>query len=78
VTPDPLASETSGAELVAVEGASSGDLERALGGVVRLSELQEIRQAKVEALRDRGMDPYPSRTHRGSPVREAKERFSVM
>ena len=78
MTPDPLASETSGAELVAVEGASSGDLERALGGVVRLSELQEIRQAKVEALRDRGMDPYPSRTHRGSPVREAKERFSVI
>jgi lysyl-tRNA synthetase class 2 len=78
VTADPTANETSGAELVAVEGASSGDLERALASVARLSELQEIRQSKVEALRDRGMDPYPARTRRGSTVREAKERFSAI
>ncbi|MDF2759942.1 MAG: lysyl-tRNA synthetase, partial [Thermomicrobiales bacterium] len=78
MTADPTANETSGAELVAVEGASSGDLERALASVARLSELQEIRQAKVEALRDRGVDPYPARTRRGSTVREAKERFSAI
>jgi lysyl-tRNA synthetase class 2 len=78
VTSDPVANETSGAKLVVVEGPSSGGLERALGGVPRLSELQEIRQAKVETLRDRGMDPYPSRTHRSSTVREAKDRFSAI
>jgi lysyl-tRNA synthetase, class II len=78
VTPDPVANETSGAELVAVEGAPSGDLERALADPMRLSELQEIRQAKVEALRDRGVDPYPPRAHRGSTASEAKERFSAI
>jgi lysyl-tRNA synthetase, class II len=78
VTLDPIANETSEAKLVAVEGASSGDLERALGDPIRLSELQEIRQAKVETFRDRGMDPYPPRTRRSSTVREAKERFSAV
>ena len=43
-----------------------------------LSELQEVRQAKVEAFRDRGIDPYPPRSHRGSTAREAKDRFSAI
>jgi lysyl-tRNA synthetase class 2 len=75
VTADPAANETSEAKLVAVENTSAGDLERVLGGAMRLSELQEVRQAKVEAFRDRGIDPYPPRSHRGSTVRQAKERF---
>jgi lysyl-tRNA synthetase, class II len=75
VTAEPTANETTETKLVAVEETSAGDLERVLGGAMRLSELQEVRQAKVEAFRDRGIDPYPPRTHRGSTVREAKERF---
>jgi hypothetical protein len=47
VTVEPVENETSQAELVPVEGVSAGDLERALGGVMRLSELQEVRQEKV-------------------------------
>jgi lysyl-tRNA synthetase class 2 len=76
VTADPGASEMSETKLVALEEASAGELERALGGAMRLSELQEVRQAKVEAFRDRGIDPYPPRAHRNSTVREAKDRFS--
>ena len=75
MTSEPAANETSETKLVAVEETSAGDLERVLGGAMRLSELQEVRQAKVEAFRDRGIDPYPSRTRRGSTVLEAKERF---
>src|SRR5215207_1783430 len=78
MTAEPVENETSRAKLVPVDDVSSGDLERALGGAMRLSELQEVRQAKVEAFRDRGIDPYPPRTHRGSTVREAKERFSTI
>ncbi|MBW3632738.1 MAG: lysine--tRNA ligase, partial [Chloroflexi bacterium] len=43
-----------------------------------LSELQEIRQAKVEAFRDRGIDPYPPRADRNSTVRDAKARFTAI
>jgi lysyl-tRNA synthetase class 2 len=78
VTAEPVENETSQAKIVPVDDASPGDLERALGGAMRLSELQEVRQAKVEAFRDRGIDPYPPRTQRGSTVREAKERFSAI
>jgi lysyl-tRNA synthetase, class II len=77
VTAEPAENEPSTAKLVSVEGVSSGDLERALGGTMLLSELQEVRQAKVEAFRDRGIDPYPPRSHRGSALREAKDRFSA-
>ena len=62
-------------ELVAVEPSRVGELERVLEGAMQLSELQGIRQAKVETFRDRGVDPYPPRAHRGSTVRDAKERF---
>jgi lysyl-tRNA synthetase class 2 len=78
VTPEPAGNETSRTKLVPVEDVSAGDLERALGGAMRLSELQEVRQAKVEAFRERGVDPYPPRSRRGSTVREAKERFSAI
>ncbi len=78
MTAEPAGNETSQAKLVSVEDVSMGDLERALGGAMRLSELQEVRQDKVEAFRERGIDPYPPRAHRGSAVREAKERFSAI
>jgi hypothetical protein len=78
VTVEPVENETSQAELVPAEGVPGGDLERALGGVMRLSELQEVRQEKVEEFRDRGIDPYPPRTHRSSTAGEAKERFRAI
>jgi lysyl-tRNA synthetase class 2 len=40
-----------------------------------LSELQAIRQTKVDALRDRGIEPYPTRTARDSMVAAARARF---
>jgi lysyl-tRNA synthetase class 2 len=40
-----------------------------------LSDLQQIRQAKVETFRARGIDPYPARAHRTATVAEARARF---
>ncbi len=78
MTAEPAANESSETKLVPVDDASAGNLELALGGVMGLSELQEVRQAKVEAFRDRGIDPYPPRAHRDSVVREARERFEAL
>ena len=41
-----------------------------------LSELQQVRQAKVDALRERGIDPYPPRAARDSTVAAAHARFA--
>ena len=78
MTGEPPENAVPDANLVALEVPTAGALERVLGGAMRLSELQEIRQAKVEAFRDRGVDPYPPRAYRGSTVRDAKERFTVI
>jgi lysyl-tRNA synthetase, class II len=47
-----------------------------LGEEGGLSELQAIRQAKVEALRARGIEPYPARAARNSTVAAARARFA--
>jgi lysyl-tRNA synthetase class 2 len=78
VTARPPEDETSTANLVAIEEPPGSVLERALDGAMPLSELQEVRQAKAEAFRDRGVDPYPSRANRGSTAREARERFDAI
>ena len=78
MTEGPAEEETSNANLVALEDPPGGALERALGSAMPLSDLQEVRQAKVEAFRDRGVDPYPPRAKRGSTVREVRERFSAI
>jgi lysyl-tRNA synthetase class 2 len=43
-----------------------------------LSELQAIRQAKVETLRERGIDPYPARTSRTTTIADARARFEAV
>lgn len=42
----------------------------------QLSELQAIRQAKADALRARGEEPYPTRTTRDTTVEQARLRFT--
>ena len=43
-----------------------------------LSELQAVRQAKVEALRERGVDPYPARTSRTATIASARDRYEAI
>lgn len=45
---------------------------------IELSELQEIRLAKVVELRDRGDDPYPARTTRTTSVADARTDFEAI
>src|SRR4051794_3143538 len=75
VTGEPAEDSTADTQLVALEHPAGGALEHVVSGSMLLSELQEIRQAKVEAFRDRGVDPYPPRAYRDSTVRDAKARF---
>jgi lysyl-tRNA synthetase class 2 len=42
---------------------------------VELSELQRIRQEKVDEFRERGIDPYPARSARSLALGEAKARY---
>ncbi|MCC7024921.1 MAG: lysine--tRNA ligase [Thermomicrobiales bacterium] len=49
--------------------------EPVLQQAVNLSELQAIRQAKVDVLRERGVEPYPARTSRDSVIAAARARF---
>lgn len=60
----------------AVEPAEASPLATILAGESELSELQAIRQAKVEALRERGIEPYPTRSSRSSTVANAKGSFA--
>ena len=41
-----------------------------------LTELQRVRQAKVEAFRERGVEPYPTRARRDMTVAAAQARFA--
>ncbi len=43
---------------------------------VNLSELQRVRQEKVSAFRERGIEPYPTRATRGSTAVEANRHFA--
>lgn len=43
---------------------------------MELSDLQEIRRAKAEALRERGISPYPTRASRTHTTREAHDLFT--
>ncbi len=52
------------------------DLGSVLEGDLALSELQAIRHAKVEALRERNVDPYPARSSRTTSITAAKRRFA--
>ncbi|MFT4036959.1 MAG: lysine--tRNA ligase [Thermomicrobiales bacterium] len=63
-------------EQQALEAAGEFGLEQALAPDHALSELQAIRQAKVVALRERGVDPYPTHTARDTSVAEARQRFA--
>lgn len=45
---------------------------------MELSELQGVRQAKADALRERGSDPYPARTNRSIDVAGAHARFAAV
>ncbi len=47
-------------------------------GASDLSELQRIRQEKVEAFRERGIDPYPPRVARSSTIAAARARFEAL
>ncbi len=42
---------------------------------MELSELQQIRQDKAQALRERGIEPYPGRAHRTATTEAAIARF---
>jgi lysyl-tRNA synthetase class 2 len=43
---------------------------------MELSDLQQIRQAKVDTLRERGVEPYPPRATRSETIAAATERFA--
>jgi lysyl-tRNA synthetase, class II len=43
---------------------------------MELSELQEIRRAKVDAFREQGIEPYPTRARRTHTTQEALDLFS--
>src|SRR5690606_24771209 len=43
---------------------------------MELSELQEIRRAKAETFRERGIEPYPTRATRTHTTREALDLFA--
>jgi lysyl-tRNA synthetase class 2 len=45
---------------------------------MELSDLQQIRQVKVDALRERGVEPYPPRATRSGTIAAAKERFATI
>lgn len=70
------ADQDTNGENVAVEPVSTPHLDALLADDGALSELQAIRQEKVETLRARGIDPYPPRTQRTSTVAAARERFA--
>ncbi|MFN8592489.1 MAG: lysine--tRNA ligase [Thermomicrobiales bacterium] len=53
-------------------------LARIVDDGIELNELQQIRQAKVETLRDAGIDPYPPRAARSATTTAAKERFAAV
>ena len=53
-------------------------LDRALTTGAELSELQRVRQEKVETFRERGIDPYPARVARGGDIFAARARFEVI
>jgi lysyl-tRNA synthetase class 2 len=59
-----------------IERVAGGSPIRAAADGFGLSELQEIRLAKAEALRADGIDPYPTRAERTHTVAEARERFA--
>ena len=52
------------------------DLERVAAPDMQLSELQQVRQEKVDAFRARGVEPYPPRAIRTGTVAEANGRFA--
>lgn len=54
----------------------TGSLAKILGADHQLSELQAIRQAKVDTLRARGEEPYPTRTTRDTTIAHARARFA--
>ena len=43
---------------------------------MELSELQELRRQKAAALREAGIDPYPTRAHRTHTTDAARDRFA--
>ena len=52
------------------------DLSRLAAPAMELSELQRIRQQKVDAFRERGVEPYPPRATRTGSVAQAMDRFA--
>jgi lysyl-tRNA synthetase class 2 len=52
------------------------DLSRLAAPAIELSELQRIRQQKVDAFRERGVEPYPPRSTRTDAVAQAMDRFA--
>jgi lysyl-tRNA synthetase class 2 len=50
----------------------------AVAAAADLTELQQVRQAKVEAWRQRGVEPYPTRSRRDMTVAAARERFAAL
>jgi lysyl-tRNA synthetase class 2 len=61
---------------LALDVPSPVDVERMAAPGLELSDLQLIRQDKVDAFRERGIEPYPPRASRGETVAQAKERFA--
>lgn len=65
-------------EPIAKNTALESELRAVTVDAVELSELQEIRLAKVVELRDRGDDPYPARTGRTTSIAAARSDFEAM
>jgi lysyl-tRNA synthetase class 2 len=63
---------------VAAESGLAPLIDRLARPGIELSDLQQIRQAKVESLRERGVEPYPSRASRTATVAEARDRFAAI
>jgi lysyl-tRNA synthetase class 2 len=69
--------ESANARRLALREPVEALVERVSNDAMELSELQVIRQAKVEALRERKIDPYPPRTSRTTTLAAAKARFEA-
>ena len=76
MTEDNADERVEGASALAVDAPPALDLARVDASGVALSELQRIRLEKVEAFRERGVDPYPPRAARTDAINQARERFA--
>lgn len=70
-----MASDSRNEKSLVTQERNAVDLGQVVTDKPALSELQAIRQAKVDALRERGIDPYPAHTARSGEIVQALARF---